>query len=687
MTMKLRYAALRKISSSLIALACFAPAASPATTAAGVVIYVSPQGNDRSPGTALAPLKTLERAQAFVREQNRHQNVTVVLGEGTYELSAPLRFTAADGGRGRHRVTWKAAPGAHPLVSGGSPVTGWSFFDKTRNIYVASVPKGLDSRQLWVNGVLAERPAIEIGLDDIEITGTGFIVKNPQLAATLAQIKAPSRLEFETTGISEDRYSPVAGIDGSVVTMQQPAWNNNTWGYDTPNKPWNPEQTRVFLVNALELMGMRREWHRNRDQWLVDPHEGKLYFKPADGMDMRDLTIVLPRLELLLSIGGTYDEPARNLSFAGIRFSFTSWLGPSKPTGYVSQQSGAIITAVSKVRPADAFKSCGQGCPEFESLRELWDQMPAAVQVSAASNIAFTGNTFSQLGQTALGIGNDANANLTGVGLGASSVRIQRNRFAVLSGGAIVAGGVRRDAHHPPDARMIDKNILIANNTITDVAKDYKDVAAILSTYVDTTRIVHNDISDANYDAIDIGWGWGINDKGGNLNYRDNMKGYAYNPVYDSPTTLRNTVVAYNRIHGVKKWFIDGGSIYNLSANPGAVIHDNYIFDIGERIGIYLDEGSHYIRISDNVVDTQGYWLTANTLRNFYKLRATADNTAADNWHNSDKFDGKWTGEIDNFILDDHLVPDKNWPREALNVIRASGVEPQAGSDSGTPQR
>jgi hypothetical protein len=668
---------IRKLLTLLIALACITPAGWPATAAAGIVVYVSPLGDDHAPGTARQPVKTLTQAQALVRTHDSDQDVTVIVGEGRYELSAPLRFTAADGGRGAHRVSWKAAPGAHPLICGGSAVTGWSLFDKSRNIYVATIPLGQDVRQLWVNDVLADRPSIEIGLDDIEITATGFNIRNAQVAAMLAQVKIPSRLEFETTGISEDRYARVAGIQGSVVTMQHPGWDNNTWGYDTPNKPWNPEQTRVFLVNALEWMGQRREWHRNRDQWFADPEAGKLYFKAADGMDMSHLTVMLPHLESLVSIGGTYDAPVRNLSFEGLRFSYTSWMGPSKPAGYAGQQSGAIITGISKVRPADADKTCGQGCPEFESLRELWDQVPAAVQVSAAANIAFRENTFSQLGQTALGIGNDANANLSGIGLGADTIRVDGNRFAVLAGGAIAAGGVRRDAHHPSDPRMINRHIVIANNTITDVAADYKDIAAILSTYVDSARIVHNDISDANYDAIDIGWGWGIHDQGGNPNYRDNMKGYQYNPVYDTPTTLRNTVVSYNRIHGVKKWFIDGGAIYNLSANPGALIEDNYIFDIGERIGIYLDEGSHYVRVCSNVVDTHGYWLTANTLRKLYPLRVTAENTASHNWHNSDKFDGAWVKETDNIILNDHLIPDKNWPPEALRVVEASGVQPE----------
>ncbi len=644
-------------------------------------IYVSPHGNDLSPGTATAPFATLQRAQRAVREHNRAGDVRVILEDGEYPLTEPLRFSADDGGQGRNHVLWRSADGAHPLISGGFQVSGWTLLDKEKHIYVAEVPKGLDARQLWVNDVLADRAAIEIAPTDIELTATGFTIRNPELSY-LAHIKTPSRLELETTGIFTDRYTPVAGISGMAVTLQQPAWDNNTWGYDTPNRPYNPEVSRLFLVNALELMGRRHEWHRNQDQWYLSPEEGKLYFKPADDVDIHSLKIVLPRLEALVSISGSYDHPVRNLEFRGLHFSYSSWLGPSQPTGYASQQSGAYLKGVSPVRPAAGFKTCGQGCPELESMRMLWDQMPAAIQVSAAENILFDQDIFSQLGQTAVGVGNDANANLSGVGLGTDSIHIERNRFAVLAGGAVMAGGVRLDAHHPSTPAMNNRNLFIRNNVITDVAEDYKDIAAILSTYVDTAEIAHNDISDANYDGIDIGWGWGYTDMGGNANYRDNIKGYRYNPVFQTPTTLRNNVVACNRIHGVKRWFMDGGSIYNLSDDPGAEIQENYIFDIGERIGIYLDEGSRHIRVERNVVDTHGYWLTANTLGKQYKLRATADDMASGNWHTSDKTAGNWSEEIDNRILDDSLLPDKNWDENAMRVIQAAGVEAPANRSS-----
>src|SRR3546814_3517860 len=89
---------------------------------------------------------------------------------------------------------------------------------------------------------------------------------------------------------------------------------------------------------------------------------------------------------------------------------------------------------------------------------------------------------------------------------------------------------------------MTNRQLTIVNNLIRSVSKDYSDNSAILSTYVDGAQIVHNDISDTPYDAIDIGYGWGMHDAGGNPNYRTRMHGYDWpqNKVYETPTPHRN---------------------------------------------------------------------------------------------------------------------------------------------------
>lgn len=640
-----------------------------------VQVHVSPAGDDKAPGTQTQPVRSLTRAQALVRQYNAKRDVAVILADGTYTLDAPLLFRRADGGLNGHVVTWRAAEGAHPMLSGGQLVSGFKVYDAERRLYVADVPKGIDARQLWVDDTLAERPWIEIRASDVAFDAGGFTITNPDLQ-WLSKLAHPERLELQATGFFTDRVSPVQAITGNRVTMAQPAWDNNSWGYDTITRPIFPQDSRLFLANALEFVDKTNEWHSKPYQWVIDPEAGKLYLRMGLDEDITQRRVILPRLETLVSISGTPAAPVERLRFEGLRFSHSSWLGPSRPTGYANQQSGSFLLETSPIRPAEAWKTCGWGCVEFESMRQKWNQMPAAVQVSAARDIVFERNQFSQLGQIGLGIGTNPDANLSGVGLATSNIRVSRNRFTVLSGSAIMAGGIRADAHHPDDAALINRDLLIADNIVATVSQDYKDNAAILTTYVSGARIVHNDISDAPYDGIAVGWGWGYNDAGGNPNYDENAKGYVHNVKYTTPTTLRDTLVEGNRIHGVKGWFMDGGAIYNLSANPGAIVRGNHIFDIGDKIAIYLDEGSKHFRVTGNVVETRGKWLNINTAGKMFRRRISTDNVATGNWHISNSSGGRWLEEIGNVARDNILLPNRDWPAEAQKVIDEAGVRP-----------
>src|SRR5690349_10421486 len=93
--------------------------ADPATT-----YYVSPDGKDGGHCSEAKPC-SLERAQHVVRPAAKRADVTVQLADGTYRLSDPLTFDAADGG-GDHTIAWVAAPDAHPVITGASKVSGWS---------------------------------------------------------------------------------------------------------------------------------------------------------------------------------------------------------------------------------------------------------------------------------------------------------------------------------------------------------------------------------------------------------------------------------------------------------------------------------------------------------------------------------------------------------------------------------
>src|SRR5205807_9239551 len=99
-------------------------------------------------------------------------NATVQLANGTYQLSQTLTFDAA---LGDSNTSYQAAPGAHPVLSGGQQVNGWH--QTTGGVWAANVPAGTDTRQLYVNGVRAQR-ASGPSPASFTRTATGYTMSN-----------------------------------------------------------------------------------------------------------------------------------------------------------------------------------------------------------------------------------------------------------------------------------------------------------------------------------------------------------------------------------------------------------------------------------------------------------------------------------------------------------------------------
>ncbi|WP_241827056.1 RICIN domain-containing protein [Streptomyces graminilatus] len=642
----------------LVSAAFVAPTAAHASVSA--TIFVSPTGSGTACSSAAPCSLTQAKTSVEAINGNMSGDIVVQLAGGTYRLSSPLSLTSADSGTNGHIVSWQAAPGQSPVISGGQQVTGWTLQNAGSNIYSASVPAGVDSRQLYVDGAPAPRSAMTISRNDVAFTSTGMTIQNPNLN-WIAGLPQLNRMELESQNSFTDRFSPVQGISGTTITMQQPAWKNNNWGYDTIANPF--AGGGLQLENAYAFLN-------TAGQWYLDPTAGTLFYKAPAGWNPAVHDVELPKLTSLLNISGSYSNPVRNLAFQGISFQHSTWLAPSSNIGYADQQTGTFLNQTYSNEPSDFLTSCNSGCQAFESTRNSWGMAPAAVQVSAASGITFSGNTFTNLGQVGLGIGEDANAHASGVGLGASNVTVSGNTFTNDAGSGIVVGGVQPDAHHPSNSAMTNQNITINNNLVDNVAQDYKDMPGILSTYVSHAVITHNEVSNLGYDGIDIGWGWGVNDPGGSQDYV-NRGTYNFQPTYTTPTTLNNNIVTYNKVHDTKKIFHDGGSIYNLSANPGGFIADNYVFNNHTTVGLYLDEGSRYVTLQNNVLQDTNAWAFANANFN----NNTKDNTFANNWYNAGAGTAVTTGDGHNNVLTGNVsVSGYNWPAGAQEVISQAGL-------------
>ena len=639
---------------SVLAFAAVAPA--PVAVAAVTTLHVSPAGT----GTSCAPTApcSLTTAQAAVRSLNdsMSDDIVVELAGGVYRLSTPLRFTSADSGSNGHQVVWQAAPSARPVLSGARAVTGWSVADAGRNIWRANVGTGTETRQLYVDGAIATRARTQVNRSAFTFTSTGMGFSGSSLGY-LNNLANQSRVEVESVNSFTDRYSPVQSISGNFMTMRQPAWNNNTFGYDTLAAPHRAGP--LYLANAYEFLDTPGEWY-------VNPGTGTLYYIPLPGQNMSTVSVELPVLQSLVNVGGTYDAPAHDITFSGITFTGTTWLGPSSDQGYVDQQTGAYLAGTWDW-PADRMTSCQNGCRQFEAARPHWHQMPAAVQVSAADGITFSDSEFVNLGQTAIGIGNDANAHASGVGLGASDITVTGSEIARSSAGGIVAGGVRADAHHPSDQRMVNRDITVTDNRILDLGVEYRGNVSVLTTYVTTTDVSHNEVYNMPYTGMSIGYGWGSNDAGGSDHYA-NRGLYAYQPRYSTPTTASGNRLVGNHVHDVMQQMNDGACIYTLGWNPNAVISGNHCLRTNGHFGLYFDEGSRYYTATGNVFSATGTWATAN----YWGGENMGNWTVTNNWSTNGSTNVS-NGDRGNVVTGNVTVTNGNWPSGAQAVMANAG--------------
>ncbi|WP_329139694.1 discoidin domain-containing protein [Streptomyces sp. NBC_01476] len=534
-------------------------------------VYVSPvSGHDTGAGSSAHPFKTLQHARDFVRTINHHldRDIHVELREGTYQLPATFTLTGQDSGTGGHRIVYEAAPGAHPVISGGSQVTGWTLADPAHHVYKAHVGS-LDTRQLYVNGSLETRARGPENPPGFTKTATGYTITDTSLDA----YKNPSDLEIVSRWGWMMYRCPVQSVSGTTLTMQQPCFHNANLheGQEIQNPTW--------LENARELLDTPGEWY-------LDRSKGDLYYMPEAGQDLRTATVTVPRVQDLVDLDGTPGHPVSGISFKGLTFSYATWLAPSSPDGVVEGQAG--------------FRIVGDDNPDFDSTRLKWVKTPGAVNVGYGHGISFEDNTFTHLGAVGLNLNT-----------GTQGTVIKGNVFKEIAATGIQIGGTDVIDAHPDDPRSITKDNTVTDNVVTDVADQYNGSLGILAGYTDHTVITHNKVYDLPYSGISVGWGWGLTDKGGDSNYPGNSGV----PVWDTPTTSRDNVISDNEISDIMQHQADGGAIYTLSANPGGVVSGNYIRGIPSQAygAIYQDEGSRYWHTTQNAFCDVAYqWLLLN---------------------------------------------------------------------------
>ena len=268
--------------------------------------------------------------------------------------------------------------------------------------------------------------------------------------------------------------------------------------------------------------------------------------------------------------------PVHDLSFQGITFAHSTWVGPDV-AGYVDNQAGILWD------------------PQTRAPRRV----PGAVSVERGQRIEFSGNRFEHLGAAGLVLAD-----------GTQDSRVLGNRYRDISAGAILIGDVDdyylNDAMPTGPSRMT-RGITVSNNAITETGVDYHDTVAIWVGNSRTTTVEHNVVAHIPYTGISVGWGWGW------LADCAAQAGASGNSICRRGTNYNGgNRVLYNRVYDVMHALHDGGPIYT---NGGQATIDGVIPTVAGNIVsnsamcgymLYHDEGSTNWHTHSNVVYSTG---------------------------------------------------------------------------------
>jgi hypothetical protein len=601
-----------------------------AQAAVPVVYYASPSGAGTT-CSAAAPC-SLPGAQTVVRAAlaagDGTSGVTVLVEDGTYRLTSPLQFGAADSGTAADPVIWEAAPGAHPVISGATQVTGWSQVPGS-GIWKATVPANSASRQLYVNGL--EAPVAQETLSELGFAGgwtgssTGYDITSDMAAVAWFDSLTPAQLagvEFEYPGgtgsgwtAPECRVASVATSaptatppSATTLTMDEPCWqdttNRSSYIDASGGLPsMSTSQLPAVIEDAYALI--------HPGQWFLDSAADTLYYEPTPGQQMASADVELPQLQTLLEGSGTLAAPLHDVTFSGLQFSYATWNAPSAPTGFPEVQSNLYMNGAAN-QGMCTFSTPAGTCP--------WGAiaMPQAnVAFSASDDITITGDRFSNLGGAGLSIK-----------YGSSNDLVQGNEFTDIASTALLLGctydpnptvaadaaGIKANCTTNPAAvanDTIGDNEILSHTTVTDnvihnIGTGYNGASGITLLYSQYTTISNNDIYDTPYTAITAGV----------------IEGHVDDSVHPQNTTNINAynTISDNVMHDINQDYHDGGAIYaeghqaqyqyepngttiNQQATlaAGLTAEGNVTYNGDSDNAYYDDAGSEWINWDNNV--------------------------------------------------------------------------------------
>ncbi len=280
-----------------------------ASSAFSAEIFVSPTGSDDAAGTKSAPFKTLTKARDKADELKASGPVTVNLLGGTYYLSKPLEFGAANSGTAAAPILFQTAPGEEQsaIISGAIKLPGTTEWTAATingvSVQKTTIATNLHIDQLFLNGklqILARYPDYN------------FNAKRLNGYAADAQAKAQACA------------NPAEG-PGYIRALHNSDWGGNDFYFTGKTTiQWVGDNNRGGGINQTYKMAENIfEFCNAPGEWFYRKTTGELWFYPPAGTNLSNSTIELASISQLIRFygsNGTTANSVKNITFRNVTF-------------------------------------------------------------------------------------------------------------------------------------------------------------------------------------------------------------------------------------------------------------------------------------------------------------------------------------------------------------------------------